>query len=331
MARVLERVRATAREHEMFLPGQTVLVCVSGGPDSVCLLESLVRLRRLYRIKLEVFHLDHRLRDGSAADASYVERLASRHRLPFHLRLADGEPAKGESVEAWARSQRSHALGAVVRESGAARIAEGHTLNDQAETLVIALVRGGGLDALSGISPVLGNEVQPLIEVTRDEVEAACRSLGLRPRLDPMNLDKRLLRNAVRLEGIPALEAATGRELTKSMARTTDILRRDERELARQAIGFFEDVAEETPQGWDLDAAALLTLPKALSSRVVRDALYRLGALPTEDAVSAVLDLAEGRPGRRRDLSDGAKAERAKVYVRLSLVARGRQEGPPAR
>jgi tRNA(Ile)-lysidine synthase len=331
MARVLERVRATAREHEMFLPGQTVLVCASGGPDSVCLLESLVRLRRLFRIKLEVFHLDHRLRDGSQADAAYVERLAARHGLRFHLRLAEGAPAKGESVEAWARSQRSQALGAVMRESGAARVAEGHTMNDQAETLVIALVRGGGLEALSGISPVLGNEVQPLIDVTRDEVEAACRSLGLRPRLDPTNMDKRLLRNAVRLEGIPALEAATGRELIGTFARSADILRRDERELARQALGAFEDVAEETPQGWDLDAAALLTLPRAISSRVVRDALYRLGALPTEDAVTGVLDLAAGRPGRKRDLPDGAKAERARVYVRLSLETRSRQEGPPAR
>ena len=102
IARVLERVTSTAREHEMFLPGRTVLVCVSGGPDSVCLLESLVRLRRLFRIRLEVFHLDHRLRADSAADAGYVRRLATRHRLPLHLAVADGSPSKGESIEAWA-------------------------------------------------------------------------------------------------------------------------------------------------------------------------------------------------------------------------------------
>jgi tRNA(Ile)-lysidine synthase len=153
--------------------------------------------------------------------------------------------------------------------------------------------------------------------VTRVEVEAAVRSLGLRPRIDPTNKDTALLRNALRLKGLPALERATGRELSRSLARTADLLRRDERELSRQASSAFDDVATEDPQGWELDATALVTLPRALSSRVVRSALYRLGVLPTEDSIAAVLDLAAGRPGRRRDLHDGAKAVRDKTSVRL--------------
>jgi tRNA(Ile)-lysidine synthase len=328
IARVLERVTATVREHEMFLPGHTVLVCVSGGPDSVCLLESLVRLRRLFRVRLEVFHLDHRLRDGSAADAAYVRNLAARHRLPFHLGLASGAPLRGESVEAWARAQRMQASVDVAREAGAERIAEGHTLDDQAETLLIALVRGGGLEALGGIEPVLGREVQPMIDVTRTEVEAACRSLGLRPRRDPTNADRRLLRNAIRLDGLPSLERATGRELVRTVARTADLIRRDEHELSRQASSAFDDVAEDSPGGCDLHAAALVTLPQAISSRVVRAAFYRLGALPTEEGIEAVLDLAAGRPGRRRELA-GARAERGKVYVHLSPESspRTRDEG----
>jgi tRNA(Ile)-lysidine synthase len=302
----------------MFLPGQTVLVCVSGGPDSVCLLESLVRLRRLFRVRLEIFHLDHRLRDGSAADAGYVRRLAARHRVPFHLAVAHGAPSRGESVEAWARSQRMHASGRVAHETGAERIAEGHTLDDQAETLLIALVRGGGLEALGGIAPVLGREVQPMIDVTRVEVEAACRSLGLRPRQDPTNADRRLLRNAIRLDGLPSLERATGRELVRTVARTADLIRRDERELTRQAAAAFDEVAEDTVDGWDLDAAALVTLPRAISSRVVRTTLYRLGIQPTEETIGGVLDLAAGRPTRTRSLAGGARAERGKVYVHLS-------------
>jgi tRNA(Ile)-lysidine synthase len=277
----------------------------------------MVRLRRLFHVDLEVFHLDHRLRAGSREDAVYVKRLAERHDLEFHLRVAESAPAKGESVEAWAREQRLSWVGDVVRETGASRIAQGHTLDDQAETLLIALVRGGGLEAMAGIAPVLGNEVQPLIDVTRSEIEAAVRSLGLRPRIDPTNKDTSLLRNALRLKGLPALERATGRELSRSLARTADLLRRDERELSRQAAAAFEDVASEDPQGWELDAASLLTLPVALSTRVIRAAIYRLGVLPTEDSITAVLDLAGGRPGRRRDLHDGAKAVRDKTSVRL--------------
>ena len=106
VARVLERVTATAREHDMFVPGLTVLVSVSGGPDSTCLLHSLTMLRRLFRIRVEVFHLDHRLRPDSADDARYVRRQAARLRVPVHVRQADGRPRPGQSVEHWAREAR---------------------------------------------------------------------------------------------------------------------------------------------------------------------------------------------------------------------------------
>src|SRR5256885_1355169 len=113
VARVLERVTATIREHDMFASGDRVLVAVSGGPDSTCLLYSLHLLRRLFRIELEVFHFDHRLRPDSGKDAAYVKRTAEKLRLPFHLRAADSKPAKGESVEAWARLHRLNAAFAV--------------------------------------------------------------------------------------------------------------------------------------------------------------------------------------------------------------------------
>lgn len=336
VARVLERVTATSREHEMFLPGQTVLVAVSGGPDSVCLLYSLHHLRRLFRIKLAVFHLDHRLRPDSAKDAEYVRRLCERLKVPFHLRVAALRPGKGVSVEAWARAMRIHYAAEVRREIGAERIAEGHTLDDQAETLLIALVRGGGLDALGGIAPVLGPEVQPLIDATREEVEAFCRSLHLRPRRDPTNRDTRLLRNAVRLKVIPSIERAVGRDVKATFARVAGLIRRDEHELRRQAHAAADELVEETAEGFGLSAAGLLALPRAISSRVVRHAIYLAGAIPTADAIDAVLDLAAGRPGRRRDLPGGLNASRDKEYVSLSRPSpesrdEGGRDGRPGR
>ncbi len=317
LARVLERVTATVRAHRMLLPGQTVLACVSGGPDSVCLLETLVRLRRLFKIRVEVFHLDHQLREGSAADAAYVQRLTARHHLPFHLRVVAEQPGRGASVEAWARTQRMVASGRIAHEIGAERIAEGHTVDDQAETLLIALVRGGGLEALSGIAPVLGRQIQPLLDVTRAEVEAACRALRLRPRTDPTNADTRLLRNAIRLEGLPALETATGRDLRASIARTADHLRRDERELSAQAHQAAEALTEDIDGGCALPVDPLLGLPEAIRTRVVRLALYRLGVVPSHADIEAVLDLAGGRPGRRRDLTASTTARRTKIAVEL--------------
>ncbi len=321
VARVLERVTATARRYEMFLPGQTVIVSVSGGPDSVCLLYSLHGLRRLLRIDLEVFHLDHRLRRDSGKDAEYVRRLAGRVKLPFHLRVCEFEPKDGDSIEAWGRAMRMFYSAEVRRETGAERLAEGHTLDDQAETVLIALIRGGGLDALGGIEPALGGEVQPLIDVRRSEVEAFCRALRLRPRLDPTNQDTRLLRNAVRLKVLPAIERSVGRDVRATLARTADIIRQDDHLLKRQAFEAAEQLVEEQPGGFGIDPVGLLSVPRPIAARVVRDLMYRLEATPTHESIEAVLDLATGRPGRRRDLAGGLVASRDREYLSLSRTS----------
>jgi tRNA(Ile)-lysidine synthase len=317
VAAVLERVTATARAHGMFLPGRTVVVAVSGGPDSVCLLESLVRLRRLFRYRLEVVHVDHRLRRDSAADAAYVGRLAARLGLPFHLREAGSAPATGDSVEAWARAERLAAIAAVAHNVDATRVALGHTMDDQAETVLLNLITGSGLRGLSAIAPVAGPYVNPLIEVRRSQVEAFCRALGLRPRLDPTNRDPRFLRNAVRLQGLPALERVAGRSLTEPLARTADTLREDSDELTRMALEVTDDVVSDVPGGLDVHAVRLLDLPRAVGGRVVTQAIYASGVVSTRADVDAVYDLAAGRPGRRRDLSGGLKARRGREYVHL--------------
>jgi tRNA(Ile)-lysidine synthase len=319
VAGVLERVTATAREHQMFVPARTVLVAVSGGPDSVCLVESLSRLRRLFRYRLQVVHVDHGLRPGSAVDAAYVKRLAERLGLPFHLRKAGSGPTKGGSVEAWARAQRLSALSEVAREIDASRIALGHTLDDQAETVLLNLVTGSGLRGLSGIAPVSGPYVNPLIEIRRHQVEAFCRSLGLRPRRDPTNLDPRFLRNAIRLKGLPGLERTVGRSLTEPLARTAATLREDAEELTRQASAVMDDVLTESRQGVDIHAVGLLDLPRAVGARVVSHAVYAGGVVCSRADVDAVYDLAAGRPGRRRDLSGGLKARRGGAHVHLEF------------
>jgi tRNA(Ile)-lysidine synthase len=331
VARVLERVTRTAREHEMFRPGDSVLVACSGGPDSTCLLYSTHFLRRLFKIRLEVFHYDHRLRPGSEGDADYARRLAARLKLPFHLRVAEGRPRKGDSIEAWASAARGVAADEVREAIGARVVAEGHTLDDQAETVLLNLIRGGGLEAIAGIWPGGSNEakpalVQPLIDVERDEIEAFCRALHLRPRRDPTNRDPRHLRNAIRLKVLPAIEASTGREVKRPIARSAELLRADRMELFASATDALSQVVVGSDEPLRFDAAALCELPGSIASRVVRLALVRTAgadqAAPwTKEAVEAVLDLAEGRPGRRRDLPNGLKARRDREYVSVSRTS----------
>lgn len=322
VARVLERITATVREHEMVAPGDTVLVAVSGGPDSVCLLSALWRLRRLLKIRIAAFHFDHRLRPDSARDADYVTRMCARLVVPVRVRVAADAPKRGASVEAWATSARMNAAVEVRHEIGARVIAEGHTLDDQAETVLLNLVRGTGLDGLAGIDPG-GYEsvpIQPLLDVTRDEVEAFCRALHLRPRRDPMNEDRRYLRAAIRLDVLPVLERATGRGVKATLARTAGNLRADRDELLRATVHAAAEIVDATRGGEvRFDAARLRALARSTAARVVRFGVYNTLAVDdvpwTKDAIEAVVDLAHGRPGRRRDLPDGRVARRDRTHV----------------
>ena len=318
MARVLERVTATVRDHAMVDPGDTVLVACSGGPDSVCLLDALHRLRSLLAIRLEVFHFDHRLRPHSAADGRYVRRVAARLEVAVHMREARDTPEPGDSVERWAREARRAAATEVADAVGARRIALGHTRDDQAETVLMALVLGWGPEGVSGMRPAGDVMVRPLLEISRAETHAYCRSLGLRPRVDPTNADPRFLRNALRLEALPALERATGREVAATIARTADLLRVDQEMLWDEAVRVADRIVEPTDDGCRLVAEALSALPPAIAGRVARRAFQSVGVSWTRADIETVLDLAAGRPGRRADLSGGLLAQRDRVYLSLS-------------
>lgn len=325
VARVLERATATMREHRMVEPGERLLVAVSGGPDSIVLLHTLVELRRLLRIDLAVFHFDHRLRRGSRDDAAYVARQAARLDLPFALEVATTAPPPGSSVEDWAHRARYAAFARALGATGSAKGATGHTLDDQAESVLVALLRGGGISSLAGIDPVSGPFVRPLIGVTRAEVEAFARARRLRPRTDPTNADTGLLRNAVRRRVLPTIERATGRDPRATLARSAAHLRRDAAELDRQADAASAGLLVTDAGGVRLPVDRLLALPDALASRVVLAAILAAGVAPTSDDVDAVLDLARGRPGRRRDLGAGAAARRESDYLSFTRPTGGRR------
>ena len=329
VARVLERVTKTTREHEMFAPGDLVLVSCSGGPDSVCLLYSLWHLRRLFKIRLAVFHFDHKLRPDSAKDGAYVRRLAERLKLPFHLRGAEDQPMKGESIEAWAREARQMAAQDVAEDTGSGAIAEGHTRDDQAETVLMAAIKGSGMFGLMGIWPTQGPDlarrVQPLLDVTREDVEAFCRALHLRPRTDPTNADTNFLRNAIRAKAIPAIERATRREIRRPLARLADEIRPIALEqltkpgaLSGKASG--ERLEARGRRGeWFSISLGILDHRSTLDSKVfIRGWLKQMRLPVSREAIEAILDLADGRPGRSRDLPGGLKAVREKEYVRVS-------------
>lgn len=317
VARVIERLTRTVRAHQMLAPGDLVLVWVSGGPDSICLLESLVRVRRLFRIRLAVFHLDHGLHDRSARAAAYVRRRADEHGLRCFVREPTTRPRRGASVERWAREERRLAAAEVAASIGADRSALGHTMDDRAETVLLGLLRGWGLDGLTGIEPVAGSIVRPLLDVRRTETVACCRALRLRPHADPSNEETTYLRNAIRLEVLPTIAATTGRDPVPTIARTAELLRADATLLDELAIGLGASATTRTMAGWALDVEALSDLAPPIAARVVRRSLAVAGIDWSQATIEGIVDLAAGRPGRRIELGDGwvARRERARIAI----------------
>jgi tRNA(Ile)-lysidine synthase len=221
----------------------------------------------------------------------------------------------------WAREKRRLAASYVARDVGASFIATAHTQNDQGETVLIAVLSGSGLERVAGIWPVRGDYVRPMLDVTRADVEAFCRSLRLHPRRDPTNRDTRFLRNALRIRGIPALERAVRRELIAPLARTGMILREDAQELAERGEAAASELIEAVPGGVRVAVDPLMALPKAIATRVLSTAMVKCRVPPLRENVEALLGLASGRPGRRLDLGRGLKARREREYVSLSRTS----------
>lgn len=212
--RVWAKLVAYDRGLRLVREGDRVLAAVSGGPDSVCLADYLARLRERRRFELRLAHFDHGLRPGSAADARFVERLGCRLGAPVHVerlpvRLAAARERRG--LEDAGRRLRYRALERLARRTRSNKVATGHQLDDQAETVVLHLLRGTSLEGLAGIPPrrPLGPRVEvvrPLLCLTRSEVGEYLRYRRLAWREDPTNRSKRFLRNWVRLELLPMLE-----------------------------------------------------------------------------------------------------------------------------
>lgn len=292
----------------MLKGGEHVLLAVSGGPDSLTLLNVFARLAPERRLSLHVAHFDHRLRDGSDDDAAFVKRQAARLGIPVTIGVADETaPIRGMSPEEAARSRRLRFLAGVAAEIGAARVATGHTLDDQAETVLMRLLTGAGRRGLSGIPPVRWWYIRPLIDVRRSEVEAFCRALRLRPRIDPTNDDPAFLRNLIRHQTLPALGGTLDARLPEALARMADVLRDEDYLLDRTAAE--RAAVHRTDDGSAIGIDLLRELPAALQRRAIRLLARTEGDGIDFAATEAVRRLAlSGTTGKSLDLPGDLRA-----------------------
>jgi tRNA(Ile)-lysidine synthase len=265
----------TIRRHAMLAGGETLVVGVSGGADSVALLHVLLNLAPALTLRLHVLHVDHALRADSARDGEFVQALGAGLGVPVEIVRVRVD---GGSVEAAARSARHAALEAAADRVGAARIALGHTADDQAETLIMRVLEGTGVRGLAGIPPVRGRLIRPLLESRHREAVATLTAAGVPWLEDPSNRDLRFFRNRVRHALMPGLVEASGSDVVARLGRLARRAREAIDALDHVAAAELARIAREDEGALVLPRSALAALPRPIAAEVLRVAAARLGS-----------------------------------------------------
>lgn len=325
---LLVRARKYIEERELLTPGETLVVGVSGGPDSLCLLDVLHRLAVDWRLHLHVAHLNHGLRPEAAAEADGVRAGAEAYGWPFHTETVDVRAQAAEhqqSIEEAARHCRYEFLGRVASAVGAGGIAVAHTADDQAETVLMHFLRGSGLAGLRGMLPKsnLGGGtgeanlqaapfpvIRPLLSVTRVEVEAYCAERGLHPVQDPSNADTTFFRNRLRHDLLPEL-AAYNPNIRAVLNRTAEVAAGEYELLERVLADDWKRVVQAEGLAIEFRRERWLALTLPEQRLLLRRAIHRLRA-EERDVDFAPLDQAvrfthRAGPGRSCEVLAGLR------------------------
>lgn len=310
---LVEKVRHFIELHGLLRPGERLLVGVSGGVDSVVLLEVLRQLG----YSLIVAHVNYKLRGAdSDADEAFVRALCRQYRIPIRVaRLNLKAKVRGGSIQAAARRVRYAFFARVAQREGIEAVAVGHHQDDQAETLLLNLLRGSGLEGLIGMAPVRPFEVgqklrlvRPLLSVTRAEIESWARAKGLSWREDVSNTSLNYRRVLVRQVVLPLLRQHFGPNVAERLAHTAELLRAYWQSTFVQVLmQHWLSASESDAVGGYLRQEALAAMPRVWQQRLILEALKRwLPGAPRHRRLAwQVLRLLEAQPGRRLKLPQG--------------------------
>jgi tRNA(Ile)-lysidine synthase len=276
--RLEQRFAETVARYDLIGRGDAVLVAVSGGPDSVALLHLLAERAAAWKLRLEIAHLDHGLREESARDADFVRLVAENLALPLHTERVDVRDLQRRwhlSIEAAGRKARYRFLQTTADRHGFNKVALAHHADDNAETLLLNLLRGSGRLGLGGMPPVrAGRIIRPLIRTHRADILDYLRRRNLSALADPSNRDNGFLRNRIRNQLIPLLERDYQPGVRAVLHRSAEALRDEEEWIESLIQPLLEQARVAGPPGQlTLDAGVLRGFPSAVQRRVVRAGL----------------------------------------------------------
>ena len=335
---MLQKIKETIRKHSMLAHGATVIVGVSGGPDSTALLAALSRLSGEYGLKLKAVHINYHLRGAeSDGDQRFAENLCRRFKVPFEAVHADFSRAKKTgSIQDAARNFRYMIFSVKAAEAKAGYVAVAHNRNDQVETMLMRFLRGSGTEGLAGIPPVRGLSrgvrlIRPLIDIPRKEIKKFLAERKIRARQDSSNEKEMYLRNRIRLKLIPQLEREYNPGFSGAVMRLLSILNEENSFLSAEAGRAFDRLKTLAAGACSFKCALLKALHPALLIRVVRAGIEEVkGDLSGLDfrhfeAISGMIAAGRGKADLPGNLT--VQVLSGVLYIRLKSGAK--QESVP--
>ncbi len=296
---MIDKVKKTIHQHNLLKKSEHIIIGVSGGPDSVCLLHVMDRLKKDYHLKLSVVHINHMLRGRAAdEDEEYVKKLCDTLQIPcyaFKINIKEMSAKLGISDEEAGRKARYDSFNKILEQVQADKIAIAQNMNDQAETLLMRLARGSGLDGLSGIAYIReGVIIRPLLDITREEIEDYCQANDLNPQIDQTNLEAIYTRNKIRLELIPYMEKNFNKNIIHHLWKTTNILKEDKDFIYSYVNKLFKTCAHIEQSSIKIDKKILRNEQAAVQKRLILKAANQLniqkdiGTVHLEDALKLI-------------------------------------------
>ncbi|MEW5757872.1 MAG: tRNA lysidine(34) synthetase TilS [Candidatus Omnitrophota bacterium] len=276
---IIEQFLKTSCRAGLINKNDRILIGVSGGPDSVCLLYLLNSIKKKFNLYLHIAHLDHGLRKDSHSDRLFVEQLVKKLNLPCATEKIQVKKIARKSLEETAREIRYDFFFKIAKKKLITKIAVGHNLDDQAETVLMRIIRGSGIEGMSAISPkkqINGfTIIRPLIETMRYDIEKYLKQKRIAPRQDYTNKDAKFLRNRIRKNLLPILEQYNP-NIKKNLSNLAQILSQDFDYLNNQALEFFNKKISKKRGLVKINLDALKKLHPSLQNLVIRNSIEYL-------------------------------------------------------
>ena len=279
-----EKVFETIKKHSMIENGEKVVLAVSGGPDSICMLDILNDIKNDETIDINfeivVAHVNHMIRKEAEEDEKYVKKYCEEKQIEFYSKSIDVQKMANNNkigLEEAGRKARYDFFDEILEKTNAQKIAIAHNKNDKVETVLMHILRGSGINGLKGIEPKRGKYIRPLIECDRNEIEEYCNEKNLQPRIDKTNFENEYTRNKVRNLLIPYIQKEFNPNLIKTIDRLSNLVAEEENYMDKQVEKAYKEMLiSEKEKEIQLDLKIFNIQEKVIKSRIILYTITRL-------------------------------------------------------